>query len=423
MDARKILESIRSRNKQADELKVDTRKEIGNSLSLEQALLLAAKAMNICNKWSTNTANKYVPSVLEIESNETVRSEYNDDVNTTTGLLTQLAVAAQDPAIEPKLNLTLDGFRSALTEFLNTPDATTESNNLSANSLSANSPFPPPLNPTHSATVWDPTNSFTDLPAYLNGDHIMGVSIQTLIKLGVAMQGVLALQDKALSDLGDKIAFLNKVQAAYTEIADYYASGNPSPIPQPTPPGSQGNAIHDPIWTVDLVDGTFPNSKAFLPTLGDMLKQAGWHGGDGATGSQGTPPNDLSIADAFSHMNELARQKAIGIDTSLIANGAAGPFPAATSNTLTYFGTPDYFNPSGTPGGTNNFDGYVHLLSAGDANSSVRTIGGVTSTGSSVSQKATATLQSTQTNYNNVWGFVSSFIKDLSQSLQTIAQS
>lgn len=418
MDAKKISDAIRAQNKDHSEVKRDPRKEIVNSsLSLEKAQKLVTKAMGICNKWAPEIASQLVPSVIEIESNTALKNEYSDDVTTLTGIMSELSVAAQDPVIEPKLNHTLDGYRAALTEFLSVSDLTTDNG---GKGLSVASPFPPPPNPNNNPLVWDPTNSFVGLPDYLNGDHIMGVSVQVLIKLGVAMQGVLALQDKGLSDLSDRVAFLNKVQAAYTEISDYYANGNPSPIntfPGPTQPGVQGGAIHDPIWAVDLIadaPGITGIYKPFLPTLGALLKQVGWWGGDGAGG---TSPNDLTIVQAFSRMNQQAAQAALSIDSSTAL------FPAATSNTLTFYGTPDYFNPTGTPNGTNNFDGYLHLGSAGPANSSIKSVGAVNSTGSSVSQKETARLQSTQTNYNNVWGFVSSFIKDLSQSLQTIAQA
>lgn len=401
---------------------------IGTDLDLERAQELAHDAELICERWSQK-------NVGDIAGDSSLTNLFVDDVKSLKDLFGKLAVVADDPTAAAKLNDTLNEYRASLTALLkevNSPQnaqtlastmstnamhseiASTQNAGVASDNMASTSTYNtlglntasfastsrsvdatasgfPHLNPSGNPFVWDPSDVFADLPDYINSDNIMAVTLAVFMKLGLAMQGVLALQTKDLSDLGDKIAYLNKVQAAYTEVSDYYANGNPGP---------GGTGIHTPLTAADI--------NAYFPNLGSLLKQNGWDGSDIA--SAGAPPAPAnSMAAAFNKMNAQANIAASLIDPSVVFQ------EDPTSHT---FGTPNYFIGSGTANVTG-----LQFPDAGNANSAIKAISNITSQGSSVSQKKTAVIQSTQTNYNNVWAFCSSFIKDLSQSLQAIAQA
>lgn len=423
---------IGNRNNIGDDDGQNGQDGVGANLDLEQAQKLVNEAEDICNKWASQ-------QVTDIVSDPALTNQFVSDVKDLKDLFGKLAVVADDPTAAAKLNDSLAEHRATITALLkevsdpqsaaalaanmsteeshsaiaNTQNAGVASGNMAStgnfNLLNLNSSSIinssrsvdiqasgfPHLNPSGNPFVWDPTDVFSDLPDYINSDNIMAVTLAVFMKLGLAMQGVLALQAKDLSDLGDKIAYLNKVQAAYTEISDYYANGNPAP--------GQPDGLADPL-DADSVNKFFPNLSA-------LLKQNGWDGTT-MTGTivAGTPPTISpaeSIAAAFSRMNAQGNLAGANIDTSVLFT---------QSGTTGAYGTPDYFITSGT-------SIQMQFGSSANANSAIKAISNITSQGSSLSQKKTATIQSSQTNYNNVWAFCSSFIKDLGQSLQAIAQA
>lgn len=400
----------------------DALHDVANGLSLERANALLARAEALCQMWDP-AANPYVPTVAELEANAALKAQYAHDMLLLEDYLSQLTSLMDDPSVSGKLGGLFEQYKGSLnavfaesavadvqadshsiiseTSLANLESTYGSSSHLEmvhtqnagvGNSASVTGNFD--FNYLNSASAAAMQNIFAGMPEF-NGDNIMIYITEVFMKLGLAMQSTLALQGEDMSALADRVSYLNKVQAAYTEISDYYANGNPQPntgIPDP----AHDPGMHAPLIASDL--------DKFFPNLKELLMQNGWT----PTGD----PAEVIPAGVFSSMNLQADYAGQQIDDK------SNPFPQDATHP-SYYGTSPYFTPPGSSGP----DGKLYFYSAGPANSSIKALSNLTSAGSSISQKKTTMLQSTQTNYNNVWGFTSSFIKELQQSLQAIAQA
>lgn len=417
------IELTRAHQRHLQREPADALHEVANGLSLDKAGRLLEKAASLCHTWDP-TANPYIPSVGELESNPTLKAQYAHDMLLLEDCLNQLAPLMNDPSVSGKLGGLFEQYKGSLnavfTEHaLNEVQANSHSviseaalarlestysntsslemiqmqNAGAGNTASVTGNFD--FSHLNSSSVLSTDNIFAGMPDHFTGDNIMIYITEVFMKLGIAMQSTLALQGADMSALADRVSYLNKVQAAYTEITDYYANGNP-PATTGAPDPANDKGIHSPLIASDL--------DKFFPNLKEVLMQNGWT----PTGD----PKEQVPAAAFSQMNLQADYAGQQIDDK------TNPFPQDALHP-SYYGTSPYFSPTGA----SEPDGKLYLTTAGPANSAIKALSNLTSTGSSISQKKTTMLQSTQTNYNNVWGFTSSFIKELQQSLQAIAQA